>query len=271
MEGEDVFDEGPGLEDPDPWLATVPPDPAPWDEDPDDPGYVDPDRLDPESPAYERIMDAWAEKEWADAAILDPEGVDALISACGLVGPEVAALGTARIIHAAGLVESLAAAEAEQARLDAKRAFLLVSLVRAVGGAPEHPAVSVEAPALAASEVAARLRLPQRTARGMVQESLALSEPAFAPVFEAMQQGRLTRRRAVVVLDAAIPVPVSRLAEFAGAAARIAAPQDPDRVPTLPALGRRLRRLAEDYAEEPLAARKAKAAADRRVELDLGL
>ncbi|WP_139346619.1 HNH endonuclease signature motif containing protein [Sinomonas mesophila] len=268
MGGEDFFDDGPGLEDPDPWLASVPPDPAPWDEDPDDARYIDPDWLDPESPGYERLMEAWAEAELAalarDVPDFDP---DAALMECGLTSPALGAIPRARVLHAAGLVDSIAGTDATMARLDAGRAFDIAGLVRAYGGDSEDPGERLEAPALAASEIAARLRISQRSARAMVEESLALTAPAFAPVFEAMQAGRLTRRRAAVVLDAAIPIPASRLADFVAAAAQIAAPQDPDRVPTVPALGRRLRRLAEDYADEPLAARKAKAAADRRVDL----
>ncbi|WP_077488117.1 HNH endonuclease signature motif containing protein [Sinomonas mesophila] len=268
MGGEHCFDGGPGEEDPDPWLASVPPDPAPWDEDPGDTRFIDPDRMDPCEPGYERMMEGWAEAELAalarDVPDFDP---DAALMDCTLTSPAVGGMPRVRVMHAAGLVDSIAGTEAAIARLEAGRAFDIAGLVRAYGGAAESAGERLEAPALAASEIAARLRLSQRTARAMVEESLALTDPAFAPVLEAMQQGRLTRRRAAVILDAAVPVPVAQLADFAAAATGIAAPQDPDRVPTVPALGRRLRRLAEDYADEPLAARKAKAAADRRVDL----
>ena len=188
-------------------------------------------------------------------------------SAGGLPSPE-AAMAQIRLERAAEVLDALEANEAAQARLDADRVVLLAALARAEGSSSEVPVDRLDAPAVAAAETAALLRIAQRTARGMVEEALALAHPAMAPVLAAMRAGRLTRRRAAVVLDAAIPVPAARLDEFAAAAAAIAAPQDPDRTPTPGALGRRLRRLAEDYAAEPLAARRAKAVADRRVDLE---
>ncbi|WP_229229163.1 HNH endonuclease signature motif containing protein [Sinomonas cyclohexanicum] len=169
--------------------------------------------------------------------------------------------------YAALLVRALERAEATQARLDAGRVWMTAELVKSLGGAAPDPIARLEAPGLAASEIAAALRIPQRTARAKVEEARALCDPAMAPLLERMRDGSLNRQRAAIALDAAAPVPTGRLADFAEAAAEIAAPADPDRVPTPAALGRRLRRLAEDYADEPLAARKAKAAADRHVDI----
>ena len=171
MAGEGVFDEGPGQEDPDPWLANVPPDPAPWDEDPEDPRYIDPDSLDPESPGYDRLIEGLEEAELAalarDVPDFDP---GAALMDCALTSPALGALPRARVLHAASLVDSVAAAEAAIARLEAGRMFDLAGLVRAYGGASDDPGERLEAPALAASEIDARLRTSQRAARGMVDE-----------------------------------------------------------------------------------------------------
>lgn len=169
--------------------------------------------------------------------------------------------------YAALLVRALERAEATQARLDAGRVWMMAELVKSLGGGAPDAVDRLEAPGLAASEIAAALKIPQRTARAKVEEARALSDPGMAPVLGRMQEGRLSRQRASIALDAAIPVPAGRLADFAEAAAEVAAPSDPDRVPTPAALGRRLRRIAEDYAEEPLAVRKAKGVTDRRVDV----
>ncbi|GEB63001.1 hypothetical protein SAT01_04490 [Sinomonas atrocyanea] len=171
-----------------------------------------------------------------------------------------------RLEHAAEIVRAIEETEVDQARLDAQRARLMAELVQ-IHERSRDLQRHLEAPALAASEIAAALRVSQRTARARVEEARALADPALAPVLAAMRAGRLTRQRAAAVLDAAIPVPSARLENFAAAATAIAAPEDPDHRPTLPALGQRLRRLAEDYCEEPLAARRAKAVTDRRVEV----
>lgn len=173
----------------------------------------------------------------------------------------------AALEYAALLVRALERTEVAQARLDAGRIWIMAELVEAEGGTNPDHMTRLEAPGLAASEVAAALRIPQRTARARVEEARALTERAMAPVLEGMRQGRLNRQRAAIALDAAVPVPAGRLADFAAAAAEIAAPMDPQRTPTPGALGRQLRRLAEDYAAEPLAARKSKAVAGRRVEV----
>ncbi|MDQ4489828.1 DUF222 domain-containing protein [Sinomonas sp. ASV486] len=169
--------------------------------------------------------------------------------------------------YAALLVRALERSEAAQARLDAGRIWIMAELVKAEGGADPDLMTRLEAPGLAASEVAAALRIPQRTARARIEEARALTDRAMAPVLEGMRQGRLNRQRAAIAVDAAVPVPAGRLADFAAAAAEIAAPTDPQRTPTPGALGRRLRRLAEDYATEPLAVRKSKAVAGRRVDV----
>lgn len=207
-----------------------------------------------------------------DPAVLDPWTVSAgEWEALGIPAPRrdedlPTSARALRLEHAAELVRSIEETEADQARLDARRAQLMAQLVQLHERSAE-PEIRLEAPTLAASEIAAALRVSQRTARARVEEARALADPAMDPVLTAMKAGRLTRQRAAAVIDAAIPVPSARLAEFAAAATAIAAPVDPDRRPTLPALGHRLRRLAEDYTEEALGLRREKAVADRRVDI----
>ncbi|MGT2462306.1 hypothetical protein [Sinomonas atrocyanea] len=207
-----------------------------------------------------------------DPAVLDPWTVSAgEWEALGIPAPRhdddlAGAARALRLEHAAEIVRAIEETEVDQARLDAQRARLMAELVQIHERSGDLQR-RLEAPALAASEIAAALRVSQRTARARVEEARALADPAVAPVLAAMRAGRLTRQRAAAVLDAAIPVPSARLEDFAAAATAIAAPEDPDRRPTLPALGQRLKRLAEDYCEEPLAARRAKAVTDRRVQV----
>ncbi|WP_175637329.1 HNH endonuclease signature motif containing protein [Sinomonas mesophila] len=212
---------------------------------------------DPESDAGPRSASDPASVPAADPGA-DPSGEPP--------SPE-AAMAQIRLERAAEVLDALEANGADQARLDANRIFLLAALARAEGSSSEAPVDRLDAPAVAAAEAAAGLKLAQRTTRAMVEEALAPTHPSMAPVLAAMRAGRLTRRRAAVILDAAIPIPAARLEEFATAAAGIAAPEDPDLTPTPGALGRRLHRLAEDYADTPLAVRKAKALADRRVDI----
>lgn len=242
-------------------------------------GELDPDSLDPAVLAIVAphllagsAGTAGPASTFVDPGVLDPRVVEAAEwDALGILPPErshnaAAAYSALAFEDAAAIVREIEATEADQARLDARRVRLISRLVR-IYSRSGNPVARMEAPALAASEVAAGLRIAQRTARARVEEALALTDERLAPALAAMRAGRLTRQRAAVLLDAAVPVPASRLAEFAEAATAVAAPEDRDRVPTMPALGRRLRRLAEDYADEALAIRREKAAADRRVDV----
>ncbi|WP_433874723.1 DUF222 domain-containing protein [Sinomonas atrocyanea] len=89
-----------------------------------------------------------------------------------------------------------------------------------------------------------------------------------------MSAGRIPQRRVRAILDAAVPVPAQNLAAFAAEAAGLAGPANPDgtldtdRLPSPGALGRRLRRLAEKHAAEPLAARKTAALERRKVDIE---
>ncbi|MDQ4504613.1 DUF222 domain-containing protein, partial [Sinomonas sp. ASV322] len=182
--------------------------------------------------------------------------------------PARALMARARAERAEELVAELERIDAAQARLEARKAITLAALAAAVGGSSENPAHRLDAPAVAASELAAALRISQRTASAAVAEALTITNRPWAPVLEGMLSGALPRRRAAAILDAAVPVPVERLELFASEAVAIASPPDPEAIPTQGALRRRLRRLAEKHAEEPLEVRKERAGAHRRVELE---
>jgi hypothetical protein len=173
-----------------------------------------------------------------------------------------------REMAAAGLVRRLVRLEQLEAARLAEQAAVLGALVDLCAGDGTDPLRTAEAASVAASEVSAALKVSARTAKGLIVEALSLSDPAAAPVLAALAAGRLSRRRAKTVLDAAVPVPPERLAAFLTAAVEAACPADPDRTPSPAALARRLHRLVEDHADEPLTTRKAHAAAGRRVDLD---
>lgn len=168
----------------------------------------------------------------------------------------------------ARLLDRLAALDGEEAALLAERAVAIRSLVDASAGTAGDPFRLADAASIAASEITAGLKVSARTAKGLVAEALSLTDPAAAPVLDALRERRMSVRRAKATMDAALPVPSGRLSAFLAEAVRIAAPADPDRTPTPLALARRLRRLVENYTDEPLAARRAKAITDRRVDID---
>ncbi|WP_415856325.1 DUF222 domain-containing protein [Sinomonas sp. G460-2] len=177
-------------------------------------------------------------------------------------------MARARAQRADELVAELTLIDAEQARLEARKAIVLAALSAAVGGSSENPVDRLDAPDIAASELAAALRISQRTASAAVAEALIVTDKAWKPVLEAMAAGNLPRRRANVILDAAAPVPPERLEAFAAEAVGIANPPDPDQTLSQGTLKRHLRRLAEKYACEPLSVRKERVSAHRRVDLE---
>ncbi|WP_336857286.1 HNH endonuclease signature motif containing protein [Sinomonas albida] len=168
-----------------------------------------------------------------------------------------------------GLVETAKALEAHEARLHALRAFVLSELCEHFRRGARDRLEAAEAPALAAAEIAAALNVSQRTGRAMVEEARTLADPGLAPVLDALRDGRLDRRRARAVVEHAAVLPPGKDAEFAAAAVEIGCPQGAPGPALSPgAFSRRLRRLAEGYHPEPLAARKAHAVAFRRVDLE---
>ncbi|WP_168928778.1 DUF222 domain-containing protein [Sinomonas albida] len=168
-----------------------------------------------------------------------------------------------------GLVETAKALEAHEARLHALRAFVLSELCEHFRRGARDRLEAAEAPALAAAEIAAALNVSQRTGRAMVEEARTLADPGLAPVLDALRDGRLDRRRARAVVEHAAVLPPGKDAEFAAAAVELGCPQGAPGPALSPgAFSRRLRRLAEGYHPEPLAARKAHAVAFRRVDLE---
>ncbi|GAA2201953.1 HNH endonuclease signature motif containing protein [Sinomonas flava] len=172
------------------------------------------------------------------------------------------------------LVARIERLDREGAARSAELAATLAALVQCLGGASEDPFRRLDAPTLASGEVSAALRVSARSAKAMVHEALELTRGAWAPVLEAMSAGRIPHRRVRTILDAAVPVPAQNLAAFAAEAAALAGPSrsdgtlDTDSLPSPGALGRRLRRLAEKHAAEPLAARKAAALERRKVDIE---
>ncbi|MEA5453965.1 SDR family NAD(P)-dependent oxidoreductase [Sinomonas sp. JGH33] len=158
----------------------------------------------------------------------------------------------------------------QEGRVHALRAHAVAALHEELRRVCRTRIEAAEALTVTAAELAAALNVGQRSARAMVDECLTLAEPGLAPVLDALRDGRLTRRRARAVMDLACIVPPEGTEAFCAAAVDLACPDDASRAPSPGALGRRLRRLVEDYTTEPLAARKERAAAFRRVDLEPG-
>ena len=223
--------------------------------------------------------DGWDLSAHPSARLLDPPRVDPALFDLREDDDELEALWEAtlspgaivvraRAARADALVVELQEIDAEQARLEARKAVVLAALTAAVGGSSENPVHRLDAPSVAASEMAAALRISQRTAKAAVAEALTITAPAWAPLLERMASGDLPRRRANAILEAAAPVPPEGLSTFAAQAVTIACPPDPDQLPSQGTLRRRLRRLAENHAGESLEARKERASAHRRVDLE---
>lgn len=231
----------------------------------------------PADPLGEDGWDLWADPL---ARLIEPPHVDrALFDAPEDGGDEFdtlweaalsphAIMARARAQRADALVCELQEIDAEQARLEARKAVVLAALTAAVGGTSENPVHRLDAPSVAASELAAALRISQRTAKAAVAEALTLTTPSWAPLLDRMAAGDLPRRRVNAILEAASPVPPEHLSAFSAQAVALACPGDPDQLPGHGTLRRRLRRLAENYAGDPLTARKQGACAHRRVDLE---
>ncbi|WP_413250463.1 DUF222 domain-containing protein [Sinomonas flava] len=212
----------------------------------------------------------WLEAEWAlrDVSYGYDAGADA--GPADGAGAELAPHVLASWLQEAAaedLVDHLLHLERRESARTAERAATITALIRVC--APENDRDSgPDAASVAASEISAALKISAMTAKGMVAEAQALSEPAANAVLEALADGRLPQRRARAVMDAAVPVPAEKLSGFFRAAVAAACPEDPDRVPNPSALRRKLNRLADEYAVEPLSARRAKAITERRVHLE---
>jgi hypothetical protein len=163
-----------------------------------------------------------------------------------------------------------------ESQLHADRAKGIRRIAVLLGAESRDPLERLEAPSLAAAEVAAELSLPARAARALVAECLALTEPVAEPVLAALEDGRVDPGRAQTILTAAAPVPEAVAGAFIQRAVRLASAEaspseaaDHSAVrPSVPALRRSLRRLAEEYSADDLSARSRAAREHRRVEID---
>ncbi|MGY3566897.1 DUF222 domain-containing protein [Sinomonas sp. RB5] len=181
-----------------------------------------------------------------------------------------------RLFRVDSLVDGLSVCRAMESQLHADRAKGIRRIALLLGAGSASPLERLEALSLTAAEVAAELSLPARAARALVAECLALTEPMAAPVLAGLEDGRLDRERARTVLGAAGSVPEAAAAEFIGRAVRLAsAERSPGGAaahcavrPSVPALRRSLRRLAEEYSADTLAVRSRAARDHRRVEID---
>ncbi|KHL02262.1 hypothetical protein LK10_13435 [Sinomonas humi] len=186
----------------------------------------------------------------------------------GLVTTPAGLEHEARELFVGSLITTVRGLEFVEAQMHALRlkavAALHAEMRRVAAGALE----AGEAASITAAEIAAALNVSQRAGRVLVEEALVLTNPGLTPVLDAMEEGRIDRRRARSVMEYACVLPPGKDAEFCSAAVDIACPEDADRAPSPAALSRRLRRLAEDYHDEPLAARKERATAFRKVEIE---
>nr|WP_208710565.1 DUF222 domain-containing protein [Sinomonas sp. R1AF57] len=231
----------------------------------DYPAYLDDPAADPDRELSEQ-------RDWA---AVDENGMGEVV----LLHPlAVAARNHERAVDA--LLSSLSAVEAAEAKLHAMRVLMVRGIANLLGADSASPFDRLDAPSLTAAEIAAELSLPPRTARALVAEALAVTEPEAVPVLAALQDGRLDRARAQTILHAAASVPAASAPEFLERAVALAVPGDagqgqpadapaPPRL-SLPALRRSLRRMAEEHSALTLAARAKQARERRRVDIEPG-
>ncbi|MDP9886144.1 hypothetical protein J2W21_003669 [Sinomonas atrocyanea] len=205
---------------------------------------------------------------WAEAWDPAPADAEAL--------SEPSRRAAERVFRIDSLVGGLSVCRAVESQLHADRARSVRRIAVLLGAESADPMERLEAPSLAAAEVAAELFLPPRAARALVAECLALTEPAAAPLLAALDDARIDRERARTILSASACVPDAAVAEFIHRAIRLASAEPSPgesavrtAVPlSVPALRRSLRRLAEEYSADALAARSRAAREHRRVEVD---
>ncbi|MEA5455809.1 DUF222 domain-containing protein [Sinomonas sp. JGH33] len=176
----------------------------------------------------------------------------------------------AHLAFVEGLVKTVQMLDAHESRIHALRAFAISELHEHFRREARDALEAADAPTLTAAEVAAALNVSQRLGRAMVEEAVTLASPGFVPVMDALREGRVDKRRAKIMMEHACILPPGKDSAFSEAAVELACPEDPDRAPSPGALSRRLRRLAEKYHDEPLAARKERAAGFRRVDVEPG-
>jgi len=112
----------------------------------------------------------------------------------------------------------------------------------------------------AAAELARLLRIPEGTARARLAQARDLCT-GLPATLAALERGEITGAQAAVIADQAAALPLEVHAAFETALLPHAAQLG------VPALRRRARRLADRLHSEPLTVRRARAEADRHVEL----
>ncbi|WP_369045585.1 HNH endonuclease [Sinomonas sp. P10A9] len=199
--------------------------------------------------------------ESLDPATVDPALAEEL--------PPAALRAELRVRRVEMLVGGLSRHQATEAQIHADRARDVRRIAILLGAESEDPHERVQAPSLAAAEVAAELSLPPRAARALVAECLALTETYAAPLLVAMDDGELDRPRAQTILRAAVAVPVSATLEFMTRAVALAVAGGEDGpLPSLPALQCAVRRLAQKYSSETFEERARIARDHRRVDIE---
>ncbi|MDQ4489150.1 DUF222 domain-containing protein [Sinomonas sp. ASV486] len=197
---------------------------------------------------------------------LDPAAVDPALAE---ELPPAALRAELRVRRVEMLVGGLSRHQATEAQIHADRARDVRRIAILLGAESEDPHERVQAPSLAAAEVAAELSLPPRAARALVAECLALTETYAAPLLAAMDDGELDRPRAQTILRAAVAVPVSATLEFMTRAVALAVAGGEDGpLPSLPALQCAVRRLAQKYSSETFEERARIARDHRRVDIE---
>lgn len=197
---------------------------------------------------------------------LDPAAVDPALAE---ELPPAALRAELRVRRVEMLVGGLSRHQATEAQIHADRARDVRGIAVLLGAESEDPLERVQAPSLAAAEVAAELSLPPRAARALVAECLALTETCAAPLLAAMDDGQLDRPRARTILRAAVAVPVSATLEFMTRAVALAVAGGEDgTLPSQTALQRAVRRLAQKYSSETFEERARIARDHRRVDIE---
>lgn len=151
--------------------------------------------------------------------------------------------------------------DAQEAKLLARISELTVASL--AGRSHEGPGTEEYAQTVAAAEVGAVLRVPDRSAGKLVEQSKLLVK-FFPSTVEALQLGRISRRHAVTVAQECCGVPEGQIPGFEEELLQIA------RTTTVAKLGHRARRLRERLHPESLGVRRAREVRERCVEVEPG-
>lgn len=192
----------------------------------------------------------------------------ALWASDSVMGPLVGQLAHHPVTHRdlESSLESLGELASLRAWLDAQEAKLLTRVTElVVGGLAQQgyggPVAEEYGESLAAAEVGATLRMPDRTATQLIKQAQLLVDH-FPATVEALQLGRISRRHAIVVAQECCDVPQQEVPEFEEQLLDIA------RGTTAAKLGHRARRLREELHPESLTVRRKKKVLERSVSVE---